>query len=629
MERRGPSHLGPYGQACINCFKSKCRCVARPDGPGCQRCHRLKKSCEPSNPERRQNLQKKKDSDNRLAQLEAKLDSLISRLGPHEALAEDHVTDRIDDDQKSSGVSTRRNRVGRLTAQALDPESTAGSSDGFAAENEEPGSFEQDTDPYPDPAPEEDESDEIVLYTFRSRRLPHFPFVHLPPELAAHELGAERPLFFRAIICVSSRRRDRSRCRELRRALSEALLEEETDKMDLLLALMTYLTWGRDHSRIMPRLVMQAVSIACEMMHSPSTTTNPGGMNDASEVRELFLPAAQGAANPGDFLEHHRAILGCFGLSSAVSTHLNHRIDALRWTQQMGEGLAALASNRDCSTDASFARQVRLQFLAQEAMHIRQQCQLQMEQSPGRIQAPPGKTPAATALVSLETLEGELQALRASLSLSNVAATRHLAHVWATDLAINESRYAVGSMVPFMVSHFTAIATSGGSGEAGGVEPPRNGERARGLWQCVKASESCINALLTGLEDDASELCNISILQWIQLARSVDVLHYLTFRVEDPSWDRTAVPAVVDVGDMLNRVAEKFESATAAIAGEGGVDGEEFLNGTIRRIRDFCTVFKDRDLGREHQAGQDLHGHSELGGSNRDLFHIPLSDFVA
>lgn len=34
---RGPSHSAPYGQACMHCFKAKCRCVSRLDGDGCER----------------------------------------------------------------------------------------------------------------------------------------------------------------------------------------------------------------------------------------------------------------------------------------------------------------------------------------------------------------------------------------------------------------------------------------------------------------------------------------------------------------------------------------------------------------------------------------------------------------
>jgi len=33
----GPSHSSTYGQACMQCFKSKCRCVPRTEGGSCER----------------------------------------------------------------------------------------------------------------------------------------------------------------------------------------------------------------------------------------------------------------------------------------------------------------------------------------------------------------------------------------------------------------------------------------------------------------------------------------------------------------------------------------------------------------------------------------------------------------
>lgn len=38
MEKRGPTAgSGNYGQACMQCFKAKCRCIPRPDGGACER----------------------------------------------------------------------------------------------------------------------------------------------------------------------------------------------------------------------------------------------------------------------------------------------------------------------------------------------------------------------------------------------------------------------------------------------------------------------------------------------------------------------------------------------------------------------------------------------------------------
>ena len=73
---RGPKHSGPFGLACTNCFKAKCRCVARADGEGCQRCHRLRKHCEPSEATRQRTAPKKPTSHNRISEVPAGVGAL-------------------------------------------------------------------------------------------------------------------------------------------------------------------------------------------------------------------------------------------------------------------------------------------------------------------------------------------------------------------------------------------------------------------------------------------------------------------------------------------------------------------------------------------------------------------------
>ncbi|KAL1906890.1 hypothetical protein Sste5344_007334 [Sporothrix stenoceras] len=77
----------PYGRACANCSRAKCRCIYRSDGSDCERCHRLKKDCRPSIPVRRKaatptSATKRTSSStlSRTAQLEQKLDGLVSLL---------------------------------------------------------------------------------------------------------------------------------------------------------------------------------------------------------------------------------------------------------------------------------------------------------------------------------------------------------------------------------------------------------------------------------------------------------------------------------------------------------------------------------------------------------------------
>lgn len=67
-----------YGRSCTNCSRAKCRCILRPGGDVCERCHRLGKECHQMISQRKRAV--KKASSSRTAQLEEKLDDLVSIL---------------------------------------------------------------------------------------------------------------------------------------------------------------------------------------------------------------------------------------------------------------------------------------------------------------------------------------------------------------------------------------------------------------------------------------------------------------------------------------------------------------------------------------------------------------------
>ncbi|KAL6858330.1 hypothetical protein ACO1O0_005791 [Amphichorda felina] len=536
MARRGPTHSGPYGLACTNCFKSKSKCVARldADGRACQRCHRLDKECRPSDSIRRRTTGKK-NSTARIAELESKLES--SR--------DNSIDIDIDIDIDAEGGGERERDL-------PDPETDA---DG-------------------------------LLSTFRSRMLPNFAFIHLSTEVTAQELQNNQPFLFRAIICVTSpSTRDKlTRGRELKTSLCEAMLglgdhqhESNLDKMDLLLGLLTYLSWGWDHVLhrcSMPQLMMQAMSLAREM---PLYQSMPEGARIMEPVAPLFekdcyensTDSTAGTAR--DFLDRQRAVLGCFVLSSAVSAYFGHT-DALRWTMQMEQGLAAISMNRDCPTDSDFAFQIRLQLLADKAVRVYRQ----QEMDPGQAVT---ETATLPALASLTTLQGQLKELRKSLSWSPhpQLTPRGLlaAHAHSTELSLNEATHAVTSTVPVMLCQFGRMTSSNSGDEPvdGATNQPGTAwlERSMCLWQCVRSSMACASALA---EPPPSELEGITFMQWAQLAHSVAALDFLSNTMDDPLWDRQAVRAHFDMAELLDRIVDKLQ--LVAEQGDDAATGNVF-----------------------------------------------------
>ncbi|RYP09751.1 hypothetical protein DL764_001086 [Monosporascus ibericus] len=587
MERRGPSHSGPYGLACKSCFKSKCKCVARPDGDGCQRCHRLNKQCRSSDSLRGRTREKKPNPTARIAELESKLDGLISQLQSRNVIDSD-ATQRqspvLLEPPSQPAETTSVQLLGTAENEAQDSDHTEDDDDVIL------GSVRWSDSPKAVTASEPSESQvseaeaEILLGTFRAYMLNHFAFVHLPAHLTAHNLRQDRPLLFRAIVCaVSPSAREKvARGRELKKAICEAMLGHESQsnmvRMDLLLALLTYISWGWDHmlNHCSPSwLMLQAKSLACEM--------RPDGLAPLdARVMALFTPGFEswsentGAVTEQDFLEQHRAVLGCFVLSSVVSAYYG-QVDALRWTPQMEVGLAAISTNKNCPTDATLAIQVRLQLLAQKSDEVQQQ---QLERGQG---ASTEMTPFP-ALMALTTLQGQLQELQMSLSPALPQRELIMAHIHSTELSISETMHAVNSMVPIMVGQFARMTGTGSMSAAGGTASSAScrHERLRCLWQCVRAVQACTSALLAS---PPSDFRGVSFLQWAQLARCLVVLNRLTTTIEEPAWDRTAVRAVMDVPVLLGRVAEKLELAAQA-AGEQGCD--DIFTRLARTMREFC-----------------------------------------
>lgn len=422
--------------------------------------------------------------------------------------------------------------------------------------------------------------------------LHHLAFVHIPAELTALQLRRDRPILFRAVVFVASPSASdkAARGRALKRAVFEATLEDESvDKMDLLLCLLTYIAWGWDHvlnRRSLSRLMMQAMSLAGEMRLDKPISENVQTTAHFTPGPNTWSGGTDARTTRG-FLEQQRALLGCFVLSSVVSAYFG-QVDALRWTPQMENGLAAISINSECPTDAVFAAQVRLQLTAQKAVKVYEQ---HVEQGQTLTE-----TAAFPALMALSALQGQLQELQAPLSRRRQQRELLMAHASATELVINETAYAVNAMVPIIVSQFAKLTSTGPvagitSGQSAGHE------RSRNLWQCVRAIKACTSALLAL---PPSDFAGISFLQWAQLTRSLAVLHHLTATIKDQAWDRGAVRTVIEMPVLLDRVVEKLELAAQA-AGEHG--SEAVFAQLARTMREFRVA---GDAAREHRAAEEV-----------------------
>ncbi|KAJ4862473.1 hypothetical protein T069G_03427 [Trichoderma breve] len=274
---RTAGRSAPYGQACLSCFKTKCKCIPRLEGSGCERCHRLKRPCHPADVLRRRSDKKQNSPDDRIAKLEGTLGQLVSLLqagnvnvdimnsignvgnmGNMSDIHGDRVSSQpmlevetaehhpatlmqtppsvtykdvvAEGSRRSDTVEDPRNSFNdedehteTCATGVAAPWWAADNANGFNANSislATPPSTVLDAFMSPSVSPP---SASVSLDTFRSRMLHHFPFVHLPTHLTAEQLRVERPFLFRAIVCVTSASSEdkRESSLELKRVLCE------------------------------------------------------------------------------------------------------------------------------------------------------------------------------------------------------------------------------------------------------------------------------------------------------------------------------------------------------------------------------------------------------------------------
>ncbi|KAI1739702.1 hypothetical protein F4680DRAFT_466227 [Xylaria scruposa] len=452
---------------------------------------------------------------------------------------------------------------------------------------------------------------EVCLDSFRTRMLPHFPFIYLPQSLTAEELRHSRPLLIRAIVCVtwpSSEERE-ARALHMKRVLcEEAFLRQAHDGMnqstgtdpalDLLLALMTYISWGWDHVRrrgSLSPLVMLCMSLVGEMrLDRPA-------LDDAHTV----LPVSPLTPDSPRRLsaEARRAALGCFVLSSVVSQYFRD-MDPLAWTPQLDRVLGDTSSAETCSTDADLVYQVRFQLLSVKATQLHQLLQTQPNHDDQ------GETSAAAIFKDAKMLHQNLQEFKRESLLSSRHHRLRLAHFHYVEVLILETIRA-STLILSRVDAPETTNTPHSSGDDRFIKDSTSVGQSdlSYMWESVLAISACTSALLS-LQPPS--FLSMAFLQWGQLAGCIVVLSKLE-ELEDSRIDRAHARTVIDLPVLLDHIAKNLE-LTAIEAGEQdtGPPGGVFTQ-LAAGIRDFRSCLKYSAVELTRPGPNEVSG---CGGSN-------------
>lgn len=376
---------------------------------------------------RRRNAQTADKSDVRIAQLEDKIETLLSAM------------------KSIVGSSASSAKLAALLSGG-DASSSTPSLTGILADSTSTNSSIGEG-PRPATPPYADESlpvsyapfplqAEESLNFFRSQMLPCFPFIDLSTVVTATQLHQDRQFLWQAILTVTafSTQARLVQAEEFKRLLFNSALVKVQSDMDLLLGLLTYLAWSTDaflgRADLFSRFMMLAISLVYDLrLFKPSQPdvqlmmSMTQGRPD-QDVQSLAEETIQG------FMEKQRALLAGFVLSSRYLVSSSLAIVAIpdtniyvsvafhptsvarmlsggrhRWRRQSTLlGRTNLVQQMRCSLS-----KMRLHLIKQRAAYIREQHDINRAQT-----ATASVTASLPGLLYLKTLRGQLHELESS-----------------------------------------------------------------------------------------------------------------------------------------------------------------------------------------------------------------------
>ncbi|KAJ9165814.1 Transcriptional regulator WAR1 [Coniochaeta hoffmannii] len=366
----------PYGRACVNCARAKCRCIYRTADASCERCHRLKKHCEPSVTVRKRNARRQVGS--RTAQLEEKLEDLVSLLRNHGTASKPAAATTT----ASVAATHERSPLDLWMSNTPDPShgspsetAAAGDSTPAAIFNSafRPGLFNHQSTvavpissmiQYPwMPATQRQAEEQLAL--FRDRYLLCFPCIYLPPAMTSEQLREEKPFSWFTIMMMSCQTSSVQFGMGAlwQKIVSQKIIIEHEKSIDLLQGMVIFLAWSHYHKKDRPYLAIFS-QLALSLVYDLSLNKFPGSPSAFACFKETtfnhyLFPRPK-------TMEDRRTVLACWYITSQIAFTLK-KMEGLRWTPHLSDCLNHLDENPECPGDRVLAGQVRSQLLIDQA----------------------------------------------------------------------------------------------------------------------------------------------------------------------------------------------------------------------------------------------------------------------
>ncbi|KAI0159927.1 hypothetical protein GGR52DRAFT_167962 [Hypoxylon sp. FL1284] len=574
----------PYGQACTNCSKAKCKCIVSSSsrggaGSACERCQRLGKECVPSVSVRKRAAATRKPAVERTAHLEEKLDDLVSILRAQAAsnptianIFRDATTTTTSEDAPGSSSSPgvedldgHRHKSGRALPPFLPPGSGGGGGGGGKNNNYAPAS-------YPTPPSVASSSHDLgfslppaeaedALREFREDFLSFFPFMYIPPETTAAQIQQEKPFLWLNImvVCCKSATRKAALAQRVREIFAQKMLLDMDRNMDLLLGILAYLGWGMHHFNGKPYIVSY-MNLAMTIITDLRLDKPP--QDHLYREIHCFKPSYQ---YPNVRLstdrthEERRAVLACSVLCSGISAFI--RTQPMRWTSHMEDSLQKLAANPECLNDSILVFMTRVFRIHEDVAQITWRSVEPFGNALTKTPTPP--------VVYAGSLRAGLEAAKKELPRELVDNKVVLSYMYITELCIADM--SLWNVNPWLTTHPMKPLHASASGSSGGGGVADLG-KLDAYYSSLQASKAVLDNFL-GFTP--SEYLRVPFSMTLHFGRASQTVYRLLL-VDDPDWDRAVVRRSIDLMAVMERVAARYEGVHRACGFEPTDDPDAF-----------------------------------------------------
>ncbi|PYI31468.1 hypothetical protein BP00DRAFT_370740 [Aspergillus indologenus CBS 114.80] len=309
-------------RTCQNCARAKIRCIRSVPTGSCDRCERLRKTCQ-FQPGRRANAgpSLSDSKDRRIDALEAKLDRLLAQ-----STSATVSEASIDDKSPTTTTTTPRPPQDVIDSGLLTLEAAS-----------------------------------LLLQDYQRTLMPYCPFVIVPPHATAATLRRDKPFLFLAILTAAlydNMPLQRTLELEVKRAISNCMIFDGPVSFETLQGLLVHLAWCQYHSR--PRRFSQYLHLAISIITDLQLDRAPEDRFWRTRVDfngELDREISWGR-------EERRAVIGFFWFSSSISQILQKR-SSFSFIPYLETSCEFLASTAEYDSDRHLLQLIQLQRLSE------------------------------------------------------------------------------------------------------------------------------------------------------------------------------------------------------------------------------------------------------------------------